>query len=165
MARILVCYYSKSGTTEKMAKEIIKGIKESETDVSVDLKKVSELDVDDIIGYDGLILGSPTYYGLPSSAVKKLIDESIVHHGKLEWMVGGAFTSSANPAGGNETTLMAILESLLIHGMIVKGMPKGDHYGPVVIGEPDKRELKQCRFYGEWMAELTERVSEWNLKK
>ncbi|MFW6305284.1 MAG: flavodoxin family protein, partial [Candidatus Saliniplasma sp.] len=51
MARILVCYYSKSGTTEKMAKEIIKGIKESETDVSVDLKKVSELDVDDIIGY------------------------------------------------------------------------------------------------------------------
>lgn len=165
MAKILVCYYSKSGTTEKMAKEIIKGVKESETDVSVDLKKVSELDVDDIIGYDGLILGSPTYYGLPSSAVKELIDESIMHHGKLEWMVGGAFTSSANPAGGNETTLMAILESLLIHGMIVKGMPKGDYYGPVVIGEPDERELKQCWFYGEWMAELTERVSEWNLTK
>ncbi|MGM0405754.1 MAG: flavodoxin family protein [Thermoplasmatota archaeon] len=165
MAKTLVCYFSKSGTTEKMAKEIIKGIKESDSDVIGELRKVSETDVQDLKEYDCLILGSPTYYGLPSAEIKKFIDESIVHHGKLEWMVGGAFTSSANPAGGNETALMAILESLLIHGMVIKGMSKGDHYGPVVIGEPDERELKQCRFYGKWMADLTNRVSKWNLKK
>ncbi len=165
MVNILVCYFSKSGTTENMAQELINGIKESDSDVTGELKKVHEVDVQDLKVYDGLILGSPTYYGLPSAEIKKFIDESIVHHGKLEWMVGGAFTSSANPAGGNETALMAILESLLIHGMIIKGMPKGDHYGPVVIGEPDERESKQCRFYGKWMADLTDRVSKWNLKK
>ncbi len=165
MTKIMVCYYSKSGTTEEMAKEIEKGIKESGSDVNCDLRKVSNADVEELKKYDGLILGSPTYYGLPSAQIKEFIDESIVHHGKLEWMVGGAFTSSANPAGGNETTLIAILDSLLIHGMIIKGMPKGDHYGPVVVGEPDERELKQCRFYGKWMADLTKRVSKWNFKK
>ncbi len=165
MTKILVCYYSKSGTTEKMAEEIASGIEESENDVSADLKQVSDVDVGRLIDYDGLILGSPTYYGLPAAEIKKLLDESIIHHGKLEWKVGGAFTSSANTAGGNETTVLALLESLLIHGMIVKGMPKGDHYGPVVIGDPDERELKQCRYYGGFVADLTARVSKWNLKK
>ncbi|MFO7791817.1 MAG: flavodoxin domain-containing protein [Candidatus Saliniplasma sp.] len=163
MSKILVCYYSKSGTTEMMAEEIIKGIEESDSKVIGKLMKVSEVDVGDIKEYSGLIIGSPTYYGLPSAEIKKFIDESIVHHGKLEWMVGGAFTSSANTAGGNETTLMAIIESLLIHGMIVKGMPKGDHYGPVVVGDPDEKELKQCKYYGRWMADMTEKVSRWNL--
>ncbi len=165
MTNILVCYYSKSGTTEKMAEEIARGIEESENDVSADLKQVSDVDVSKLIDYDGLILGSPTYYGLPAAEIKKLLDESITHHGKLEWVVGGAFASSANPAGGNETTVLALLESLLIHGMIIKGMPKGDHYGPVAIGDPDDRELKQCRYYGRFLADLTDRVSKWNLKK
>ncbi len=163
MTRILVCYHSESGTTERMAEEIVKGMQKRAVDV--DLKKVDEVHVDDLLEYDGLIFGAPTYYGLPSGKMKSFIDETIRCHGKLEWKVGGAFTSSANPAGGNETTVMGILESLLIHGMIVKGMPKGDHYGPVVIGEPDERELKQCRFYGEWMAELTEGVKGWTSKR
>ncbi len=165
MARILVCYYSKSGTTERMAEVIFEGIKKSDSNVNAELMKVSGVDVEEIKNYDGLILGSPTYYGLPAAEVKQFLDESIIHHGKLEWMVGGAFTSSANPAGGNETTLIALIESLLIHGMVVKGMPKGDHYGPVVVGDPNEKEIKQCKFYGEWMADLTERVSQWNLKK
>ncbi|MBS3817700.1 MAG: flavodoxin family protein, partial [Candidatus Thermoplasmatota archaeon] len=81
-------------------------------------------------------------------------------HGDLDGMVGGAFTSSANPAGGNETTIMALLETLLIHGMVVKGIPKADHYGPVVVGDPDEKELKHCRDYGEMMAKLIEKMSE-----
>lgn len=154
MTKILVCYYSKYGTTETMAEEIVKGIKESDVDVNVDLKKVEDTNVETLLDYDGLILGSPTYYGLPAAPIKQFLDDSIVHHGKLEGMIGGAFTSSANPGGGNETTIMALLESLLIHGMMIKGMPKGDHYGPIVVGKPDGRELKQCKYYGRWMAEF-----------
>ncbi len=146
-----------------MAEEIVKGIQER--DVEVDLYKVEEVNLNFLPDYDALILGSPTYYGGPSAEMKSFIDKSIKFHGKLEWKVGGAFASSANPAGGNETTVMGLIESMLIHGMIVKGMPKGDHYGPVVIGEADERELKQCRFYGNWMAELTEGVSGWISKK
>lgn len=159
MTRILICYYSKSGTTEKMAEKIAEGVENSDRDVVLDLMKVEDADIDDLPNYDGVILGSPTYYGLPAASIKEYIDESIKHHGRLDDMVGGVFSSSANPAGGNETTLMALIESLLIHGMIVKGMPKGDHYGPVVIGDPDERELNQCEFYGEWMAEFIDEIS------
>ncbi len=160
MKNMLICYFSKGGTTEKMAEEIYKGAERSDANVNIDLKKVGEVEVGELKKYDGVLIGSPTYYGLPSAEIKKLLDESITHHGDLNGMVGGAFTSSANTAGGNETTIMAILEALIIHGMIVKGMPKGDHYGPVVVGEADESELKQCRYYGEWMAELVEKISE-----
>lgn len=165
MTRILICYYSKSGTTEKMAEKISEGVENNDRDVVLDLMKVEDADVDDMTNYDGIILGTPTYYGLPAAPIKEYIDKSIKHHGKLDGMVGGVFSSSANPAGGNETTLMALIESLLIHGMIVKGMPKGDHYGPVVIGDPDERELKQCKFYGEWMAKFIDDVSEIDIEE
>ena len=158
MTRILICYYSKSGTTEKMAKNILDGIENSKADVEVDLTRVGDAEVESLVDYDALIIGSPTYYGLPSAEIKEFIDESIKHHGDLDGMVGGAFSSSANPAGGNETTIVGLLEALLIHGMIVKGSSKGDHYGPVVIGKPDEDELKQCRRYGEWMAEFVDDV-------
>ncbi|MFP3872592.1 MAG: flavodoxin family protein [Candidatus Natronoplasma sp.] len=159
MTRMLICYYSKSGTTEKMAEKILEGVDDSEVDIDVEMRKVGDINVETLTDFDGLIIGSPTYYGLPSGEIKKFIDESITHHGKLDGMVGGAFSSSANPAGGNETTVMALLEALLVHGMIVKGMPQDDHYGPVVIGDPDEREIKQCRYYGEWMAEFTDKIA------
>lgn len=160
MTKMLICYYSKSGTTESMAEEIYEGVESSEASVELELKRVEETDVETLLEYDCLILGSPTYYGLPSAEIKEFIDESVIHHGDLDGMVGGAFTSSSNPAGGNETTIMALLEALIIHGIVVKGMPNGDHYGPVVIGDPDEKELKQCRDYGEMMADLTEKISE-----
>ncbi len=158
MSEMLICYYSKGGTTEKMAESISKGAENSEAGVEVDLKSVSEVEIGSLPDYDCILLGSPTYYGLPSAEIKEFLDESITHHGDLDGIVGGAFSSSANTAGGNETTIMALLESLIIHGMIVKGMPKGDHYGPVVVGEPDEEELKQCSYYGEWMAEFAEKI-------
>lgn len=143
-----------------MAQEIYEGAKSAEVDIDIDLMTVDEVDIESLPEYDSIVLGSPTYYGLPSGEIKKFLDESIKHHGDLDGIVGGAFTSSANTAGGNETTIMALLEALLIHGMIIKGMPKGDHYGPVVIGEADEDELQQCDYYGEWMAELTEKMAD-----
>src|SRR3989338_6615922 len=156
MARVLIVYYSKTGHTEKMAEAVEEAVKQE--GVEVVRKKVEDTQVDELLNYDGIIIGSPTYYGIMAWPIKKLIDESVKFHGKLAGKVGAAFSSSANIGGGNETVILSILEALLIHGMIVQGEPKGDHYGPVAINEPDERAIKGCRKLGQTVANLTKRL-------
>jgi NAD(P)H dehydrogenase (quinone) len=156
MAKILICYFSKSGNTKQMAKFIAQGVKQENVEVMV--KDVEETEPDEFLEYQGIILGSPTYYGACAAPIKELVDDSVKHHGKLEGRVGGAFTSSANLAGGNETVIMSLLQMLMIHGMVVKGDPHGSHYGPVSVGTPDARAEEECRAYGKSMAQLTKRL-------
>lgn len=157
MAKVLVIYYSRSGTTEKMAKIISESI--SKEGIEAEIRKVSEVKADDLLKYDGIVIGSPTYYGTMSWEIKKLLDESVRFHGKLEGKVGGAFSSSANVAGGNETTILNILNALLIHGFIIAGDPKGDHYGPVAVGSVDERANKECVRFGQRFGQLVKRLS------
>jgi NAD(P)H dehydrogenase (quinone) len=156
MPKALVCYYSHSHNTEKMAVRIAEVL--NEKGLPADLKKVQDVLPADLLAYDCLVFGSPTYYGTMAWPLKKLIDESVKHHGKLKGKVGGAFTSSANLAGGNETTVLDILKSLMIHGMIVQGNHQGDHYGPVAVGRPDERSLKSCEKYAVRLAALTKKL-------
>ena len=156
MAKILVVYYSRSGNTQKMAEEIVKGINKEK--VTAELRSVEQVKADELLNYDGVIIGSPTYYGSMASPVKKLLDESVKFHGKLEGKVGAAFASSANIGGGNETTILDVLNAMLIHGMVIKGDSQGDHYGPVAIGAPDARALKQCLRMGERIARLVRQL-------
>ena len=93
-------------------------------------------------------------YGGMAGRLKDFFDSSVVHHGKLSGKVGGAFTSSANIGGGNETTVLNILQAMLIHGMIVQGTAEGDHYGPVSIDAPDDRAKAQCEALGRRVASL-----------
>jgi len=159
MARVLVIYYSRSGNTEKMARHVADGVLR-EPHVDVDVKPVQHVHVEDLLDADGIIIGSPTYYGSMASEIKTLLDASIKFHGKLDGKVGGAFASSGNIGGGNETTIMNILHALLIHGMIVQGTPKGDHYGPVAIKEPDDRSQRLCQEYGQRIARLVRKLSD-----
>lgn len=156
MAKALVCYYSVTRNTEKMAVRIAEVMREA--GIEVDLRKVEDTGVDDLLAYDGLVFGSPTYYGSMAWPLKKLLDESVKHHGRLRGKVGGAFASSANIGGGNETTILDILNALLIHGMVVRGDHRHDHYGPVSIGRPDKRALTCCESYAKNVAELIKKL-------
>ena len=158
MVKILICYFSVSGNTERMAELIGQGAQKE--GVEVDLKSVEDVGPDDLLGYEGMIFGSPTYYGGCAASIKELIDKSVKHHGKLGGKVGGAFTSSGNLAGGNETTIMGILQMLMIHGMVVKGDPNGSHYGAVSVGTPDARAEKECIDYGRSIAKLTKKLFE-----
>jgi NAD(P)H dehydrogenase (quinone) len=157
MAKVLVFYYSRSGATKEMAELVAEGA--SDAGAEVDLKTVGSLSADDLLGYDALVAGSPTYYGHMAAELKKLVDESVRYHGKLAGKVGGAFTSSANIGGGNETTIRAILDAWMIHGMVVQGTPHGDHYGPVAVGKPDGRASEQCRALGRRVAELAAKLA------
>jgi len=156
MAKVLVCYYSRTGNTQEMAEKIAEVMKGEGLDV--DLAKVEDTKVDELLNYDCLIFGSPTYYGSMAWPMKKLLDESVKFHGRMKGKIGGAFSSSANVGGGNETTILSILKALIIHGMIVQGEPSGDHYGPVSIGTPDKRALKNCERYAKNLSPLVKKL-------
>jgi NAD(P)H dehydrogenase (quinone) len=158
MAKTLVIYYSRSGHTKKMAESICAGIKKEGVDVV--LKDVNEVAPADLLKYDGIIIGSPTYYGTMAAEIKKLLDDSVEFHGKLDGKIGAAFSSSANIGGGNETTILDILNAMLIHGMIVQGDPQGDHYGPVSINEPDSRSINCCLRMGGRVAKLLKRLKD-----
>jgi NAD(P)H dehydrogenase (quinone) len=156
MVRAIVIYYSRSGNTKKMAQSVSEGIKNE--GVEVEVKEVKDVPVDDLLKYDAIVIGSPTYYGSMAAEIKKLLDDSVKFHGKLEGKVGAAFSSSANVAGGNETTVLDILNAMLIHGMIIQGDPRGDHYGSVAIGSPDERATKECLRMGSRVAKLLKKV-------
>ncbi len=157
MGKIIIVYYSQGGNTKKMAEIIKESV--AKAGVEAVLKEVKDVKAQDLLEYDGIIVGSPTYYGTMSWQIKKLLDESVKFHGKLDGKIGAAFSSSANIAGGNETTILDILNAMLIHGMIVQGDPQGDHYGAVAIGAPDERAAKQCQRMGSRVAGLVKRIS------
>ncbi len=157
MKKIAIIYYSRTGNTEKMASLIAEGASEVEG-VSVEVASVRDFPVKNIREYDAFFVGSPTYYGTMAAEIKQFFDETVAFHGSLSGKVGAAFASAMNIGGGNETTVLSILEAMLIHGMIVQGNEKGDHYGPVSIGKPDTRVEDQCRDWGRRIASLTKRA-------
>ena len=154
MPDMLIGYTTRTGHTEHMADAIAEGAREV-AGVNVTVKPVADLEPKTLLAFDAIVLGSPTYYGSMAAEVKKLIDDSVAFHGQLAGRVGGAFATSDNVGGGNETTVMDILKALLVHGMVVQGVATGDHYGPVAIGDLDNRSRKQCLRYGRAVAELT----------
>jgi NAD(P)H dehydrogenase (quinone) len=157
MPKILVIYDSDTGNTEKMAHHVAEGAKQVGR-IEVEVKKVDKINFQDLQQYDGIIIGSPTYYGLMSGKVKTLLDQSEKIHGKLEGKVGAAFTSSGGVASGAETTLLSIIQSMLIHGMVVQGRSEGSHYGAAAVGDPGDKVQVICHELGKRTAELLKKL-------
>jgi len=155
--KVLIVFDSSSGNTEKMAYAVEEGVKKA--DVEVEVKHVDEASVDEIPKCQGLILGSPVYYGLPSAKIKKFIDESIKYHGKLDGTVGGAFASAGGMHTGAESTIIAINEMLLVHGMIIQGSSSGAHYGASSVGAPNEAAIENCRKLGERVGKLVKKLN------
>ncbi|OGS56096.1 MAG: hypothetical protein A3K60_02925 [Euryarchaeota archaeon RBG_19FT_COMBO_56_21] len=153
MSKIVVIYDSRTGNTEKMALAVAKGAKKVKgTEVIV--KNVESAKLQDMLDADGIILGSPTYYGDMSGRLKEFIDTSNRIHGKLKGKVGGAFTSSGGTACGAETTLLSMLHALLIHGMVVQGRHDDKHFGAAAVESPGKNDESLCMELGQRVAVL-----------
>ncbi|MHC1579363.1 MAG: flavodoxin family protein [Candidatus Alkanophagales archaeon] len=159
--KVLVVYDSRGGNTERMARAVGEGARAAGADVEVEVKSVKEATLSDLEAADAIILGSPTHFGTMSDGMKKFIDESVKIRGKLVDKLGAAFTSSGHPFGGNETTLLSLLQAMLIHGMLVVGDPleTGGHYGAAAVGTPDEKALEDCRKLGRRVAELARRLT------
>jgi NAD(P)H dehydrogenase (quinone) len=157
MARILIVYDSKTGNTEKMALAVAEGAKQVKK-IEVTVKKVDKTSLEDLCNSDGIIIGSPTYYGQMSGKLKTFIDQSVKIHGKLEGKVGAAFTSSGGTASGAETTLISILQAMLIHGMIIQGRAEHKHYGAAATDPPSDKDIESCKELGKRIASLVTRL-------
>lgn len=156
MLKVLIVYDSRSGNTEKMAHAVAEGVQEEGVDVEV--KKVDDASVDELPEVDGLILGSPVYYGLPTGRLKEFIDASVKYHGKLDGKVGGAFASAGGTHTGAETTIIALNEVLFIHGMVIQGTSGSNHYGAASVGAPDDKDTENCKKLGKRVASLVKKL-------
>jgi NAD(P)H dehydrogenase (quinone) len=198
MPKILVLYHSTYGHIEAMAHAVAEGARSVEGAV-VDIKRVPELvpeelarssgyklDQDapiaqpaDLADYDAVIVGAGTRYGTAASQMRNFLDQTggIWVKGALVGKVGSAFTSTATQHGGQETTLIGLIQTLLHHGMLIAGLPYawsgqqtmdeitgGSPYGATTITGgtgtrmPSDNELDGARWQGRYVAETAKKL-------
>ncbi len=167
MSSILVTCYSRTGKTKMLAESIGKGAKQVEG-VNVDVLAFNRVTASDIVRYDGIILGSPVYFGGIAAELKEFIDDTTFVRGKLVGKVGAAFTTAGDRTGGKETAILSIVQAMLIHGMIVVGDPistestneehNGGHYGLAADGQLTENDLLQAEYFGKYVATVVSRI-------
>lgn len=157
--QILVLYFSKGGNTKELAKQIARGVERVEG-VKALLKHTREVTKDDFLESSGVIAGSPVYFGVMAADLKRVFDEFVGTRKRMEDKVGAAFATSGDPSGGKETTIMSIIQALLIYGMIIVGDPMSatGHYGVSCAGAPDERTEQIAIKLGQRVAELAKKL-------
>lgn len=132
--RILVAYYSSTGSVHRLAEAVRDGAVEAGAEVR--LRRVTELapeaaiasnpgwakhhaevnpgvevaSLEDLDWADGLAFGTPSRYGAPAAQLKQFIDTagSLWQQGKLIDKAATAFVSSAEHHGGQEATILSL---------------------------------------------------------
>ncbi len=143
MVEILVLYYSRSGATAELARQVCRGV-ESVAGASARLRTVPPVTaesegppkavppsgapyatLEDLRETHGLVLGSPTRFGNMAAPLKHFLDgtASLWLSGGLAGKPAGVFTSTQTLHGGQETTLLSMMLPLLHHGMYLVGLP------------------------------------------
>ena len=158
--QVLVLYYSKGGNTEKLAHAVCEGVN-SVDDVTALLKRVDQVTKTDFLSSNGIIAGSPVYFGGMAAELKKIFDDFVSTRRKMENKIGAAFTTSGDASGGKETTMLSILQALLIYGMIIVGDPlsASGHYGTACVGAPDEKTRKNGIKLGQRVAGLVKKLN------
>ncbi len=156
---VLILYYSKGGNTRRLAEAVAEGVGQVDG-VEAVLRHSRDVTKDDFVAADGLVIGSPVYFGTMAAQLKKVLDEFVGVRKKMENKVGAAFATSGDPSGGKETTMMSIIQALLIYGMIIVGDPMSatGHYGTACVGAPDATAQDNGRKLGRRVAELVKRL-------
>ncbi|ESQ88972.1 NAD(P)H quinone oxidoreductase [Asticcacaulis sp. AC460] len=198
MTKVLVLYYSSYGHIETMAKAVAEGIREAGAEAVIkrvpetvpdDVAKASYYKIDqeapiatveELADYDAIIVGTGTRFGRMTSQMAAFWDRAggLWARGALNGKVGGAFTSTATPHGGQETTLFSIITNLLHFGLVIVGLDYGfqgqmkidevtggSPYGATTITggdgsrQPSENELAGARYQGRRVAETAIKLS------
>ena len=157
--QVLVLYYSRTGNTQKLARAVSEGV-ESVEGVHCLLRSTEEVKREDFVESDGIIAGSPVYFGVMAAELKKVFDDFVTVRRKTENKVGAAFATGGDASGGKETTMMSIIQAMLIYGMIIVGDPMDatGHYGVACLGSPDASARQHGFKLGARVAELVKKL-------
>ncbi|HPG59868.1 MAG TPA: flavodoxin family protein [Candidatus Wallbacteria bacterium] len=134
--QVLIMYYSMGGRTKNMAEAIARGVHSVEGAACV-IKAADEVTKEDLISSSALIAGSPSYLGTMAADLKKVFEKNIGIRDKMCGKVGAAFAGAAETPGGAETTLLSIIQAMLIYGMVIAGTPvstASGYYGAAITG-------------------------------
>jgi len=79
---------------------------------------------------------------------------------QMENKVGAAFTTGGHPSGGKETTLLSIIQAMLIYGMIIVGDPldAAGHYGIACCGKMTPEDRDNAAKLGKRVAALAKKI-------
>jgi len=135
--------------------------------------------VEELAGYDAIIVGTGTRFGRMSSQMASFLDQcgGLWASGALNGKVGGAFAATNTQHGGQEATLFSILTNLLHFGLVTVGLPYsyaaqmstdeivgGSPYGATTIAggdgsrQPSKIDLDGARYQGRHIADIANRL-------
>lgn len=157
--QVLVLYYSKGGNTERLAQDVARGVES--TGVKALLKNTKEVTKEDFLESAGIIAGSPVYFGVMAADLKRVFDEFVGVRRRMEDKVGAAFATGGHHSGGKETTILSILQCMLIYSMIIVGDPlsASGHYGVGCVGTPDDTASDEAFKLGARVASLCNRLN------
>ena len=201
--KVKVIFYSMYGHIHKMAEAVAEGAREVEG-AEVELLQVRELVPDealeksgakkareafthipvarpaDLHDADAVIFGTPTRFGNMCAQMRNFLDQTggVWAQNALVGKVGSVFTSSGTQHGGQETTIISFIITLLHHGMLIAGLPYtearqntleeitgGSPYGASTIAAPDgsrmptENELAMARFQGRHVATIAKKLA------
>jgi NAD(P)H dehydrogenase (quinone) len=190
-ARVAVVYYSATGNVHALAQAVCSGAEDAGAEVR--LRHVEELASELLISQnqywgrhrsvvdeapvatladlewaDGIAFGTPTRFGNVAAQLKQFLDQAgrLWQAGKLADKVATTFTSSQTPHGGQESTILALNNTLYHWGVVIVplgytvhevfaagGNPYGtswtsDHF----VSGPDEAALALARYQGNRLA-------------
>lgn len=198
MTKVLVLYYSMYGHVETLARAVADGACSVEG-VEVTLKRVPETLPPEVaqqhgakldqaapvaspkeLGeYDAILFGTPTRFGNMAAQMRNFLDQTggLWVKGALVGKVGSVFTSTGT-GGGNESTIISFVTTLMHHGMVYAGLPYacpelvdisevkgGSPWGAATIAgadgsrQPSAKEFAQARFQGRHVASLAKKLA------
>lgn len=162
---------------ETLSPEII--AKMGATEAQKSLSLVPECTLAELEAADAILFGTPTRFGNMCGQLRQFLDATgqIWARGGLVGKPGGVFCSTATQHGGQETTLVSCIQTLLHHGMVVVGLPYafagqsrldevtgGSPYGATTIAGgdgsrmPSENELDGARYQGRHLAEIAKKL-------
>jgi NAD(P)H dehydrogenase (quinone) len=143
--KVLIAFYSRDGSVEKMAKAVAEGARSAGAEVRMrrarDIvgpeamkqaagwtENAARMDAeygaptsDDADWADAIIFGTPTRFGNVAAELKAYIDSlgGLWFQGKLNGKVGSAFVSTGTPHGGNESTIISLYNPMAHLGFVI----------------------------------------------